>query len=189
MPLITSEINYDEEANVISKAYDNGMAFSVAYDDKGNIISNERNSYTYDAYGELIQTTGAVNSSYTYDGRGNLLTKTVNGETTEFEYNNEWLDQLTSVNGVSLTYDVNGNLLTKRETVYSYENAEFYISKDKTNLWLFLLNKETQNGIDKYCVCNYQDCIYLDKEWTDIQNFRYCVVDDKDILENQAFIP
>ncbi len=78
----------------------------------------------------------------------------------------------------------------KGETVYSYENAEFYIefyiSKDKTNLWLFLLNKETQNGIDKYCVCDYRDCVYLKKEWTDIQNFRYCVVDDKDILENQA---
>ena len=89
MPLITSEINYDENVNTISKTYSNGLSFSVAYDDKGNIISNERNSYEYDKYGELIQTTGAVNSSYTYDGRGNLLTKTVNGETTEFEYNNE----------------------------------------------------------------------------------------------------
>ena len=123
MPLITSEINYDEESNNVSKAYSNGLSFSVAYDDKGNIISDERNSYVYDKYGELIQTTGAVNSSYTYDGRGNLLTKTVNGETTEFEYNNEWLDQLTAVNGTSLTYDVNGNLLTYGDAEYSWSRG------------------------------------------------------------------
>ena len=123
LPLITSEINYDENVNTISKTYSNGLSFSVAYDDKGNIISNERNSYEYDKYGELIQTTGAVNSSYTYDGRGNLLTKTVNGETTEFEYNNEWLDQLTAVNGTSLTYDVNGNLLTYGDAEYSWSRG------------------------------------------------------------------
>ena len=123
LPLITSEINYDENANTISKTYSNGLSFSVAYDDKGNIISDERNSYEYDKYGELIQTTGAVNSSYTYDGRGNLLTKTVNGETTEFEYSNEWLDQLTAVNGTSLTYDVNGNLLTYGDAEYSWSRG------------------------------------------------------------------
>ena len=123
MPLITSEINYDENANTISKTYSNGLSFSVAYDDKGNIISNERNSYVYDKYGELIQTTGAVNSSYTYDGRGNLLTKTVSDETTEFEYDSEWLDQLTSVDGVSLTYDIMGNLLTYGDAEYTWSHG------------------------------------------------------------------
>lgn len=87
--LITSQINYDEESNTVSKAYNNGISFSVAYDDKGNIVSDEKNSYVYDKYGELTQTSGAVNSSYTYDSRGNMLTKTANGETTSFAYNNE----------------------------------------------------------------------------------------------------
>lgn len=53
-----------------------------------------------------------------------MLTKTANGETTSFAYNNEWLDQLTSVDGVSLTYDIMGNLLT-------YGDAEYTWSKDK----------------------------------------------------------
>lgn len=123
-PIITSQINYDEESNTVSKLYNNGLAFSVAYDDKGNIISDERNSYEYDKYGELIQTTGAINSSYTYDSRGNMLTKTVDSETTEFEYSNEWLDQLTSVNGVSLTYDINGNLLTYGDAEYTWSHGK-----------------------------------------------------------------
>ena len=52
-----------------------------------------------------------------------MLTKTANGETTEFEYNNEWLDQLTSVNGVSLTYDIMGNLLTYGDAEYTWSRG------------------------------------------------------------------
>ena len=73
----------------------------------------------------MVSVSGSDNSSYTYDDRGNMLTKTVNGQTTEFAYNNtQWQDQLTSVNGTPLTYDLNGNLTAYGNTQYSWSRGK-----------------------------------------------------------------
>lgn len=83
--ILSAAIHYDEDKDKLSKSYNiEGFAFSTFYDEDGNVVSDERNSYTYDSLGELVQTNGAVNSSYTYDSRGNMLSKAVNGETTTF---------------------------------------------------------------------------------------------------------
>lgn len=122
--VLSSEIIYNEDENIITKSYnDNSFLFTAEYDDSGNIVSDGQNSYEYDGLGQLVKTTGAVNSSYTYDGRGNILTKTVNGETTAFEYNNEWKDQLTAVNGTPLAYDENGNLISYGEDIYTWSHG------------------------------------------------------------------
>ena len=109
--VLSADTTYNEDNDIISKSYGNNLVFTAAYDDSGNIIADENRNYTYNEHGEMVSVSGSDNSSYTYDDRGNMLTKTVNGQTTEFAYNNtQWQDQLTSVNGTPLTYDLNGNL-------------------------------------------------------------------------------
>ena len=122
---MSSNINYNETENVLSKSYCiNNREFSIIYDDEGNIISDGNNQYSYNEYGELISSNGLVNSAYTYDSRGNMLSKTVNGETTNFAYSNEqWQDQLTSVNGTLLEYDANGNLSSYGNTQYTWSHG------------------------------------------------------------------
>ncbi|MDE6864254.1 MAG: hypothetical protein K2J41_07725, partial [Eubacterium sp.] len=44
---LTAEQYFDEESNTYHKAYANGLSFHNTYDDDGNIIGDENNSYTY----------------------------------------------------------------------------------------------------------------------------------------------
>ena len=98
------------------------VSFYVRYNNDGNIISDERNTYTYGEYGQLVGVTGVNNASYSYDERGNILTKTDNGETTSFTYaNSEWKDQLTKVNDTELTYDANGNMVSYGDTQFTWD--------------------------------------------------------------------
>ena len=118
--VITTNVIYSEENNILINSYSNfGLDFLVKYDDKGNIIADEKNTYEYDEIGQLVSTIGNNSSSYIYDDRSNILTKIVENEITTFSYSNDgWRDQLTSVNGNALTYDANGNLI-------SYDGKEY----------------------------------------------------------------
>ena len=120
--MLSTSIGYDEDNDIFKKSYDiDGFSFENAYDENGNIIADEKNEYTYDEYGQLANVTGEHNSSYTYDNRGNILTKTVDGETTTYEYNSEvWKDQLTRVNDTELTYDANGNMTSYGDTQFTW---------------------------------------------------------------------
>ena len=132
LTIFNSDITYDEANDSFVKSYsrlvdadvESLASFSYVYDENGNISSDESNSYTYDEYGELINVSGEHNSSYTYDSRGNMTSKTVDGETTEFSYDNMWWDQLVSVNGEPLTYDANGNLTSYGERSYEWSNGK-----------------------------------------------------------------
>ena len=72
---------YNDENDRFEKSYANdvldNVSFYVQYDNDGNIISDERNTYTYGEYGQLITVSGDSNASYSYDERGNILTKTI----------------------------------------------------------------------------------------------------------------
>lgn len=120
--IFSADYSYNEEDEKYVKSYSVGSkTYFNEYDDDGNIIADERNTYTYNEYGELVAVTGDSNSSYTYDDRGNILTKTVDGETTSYSYENtDWKDQLTAVNGVELTYDANGNLKSYGDKQYTW---------------------------------------------------------------------
>ena len=100
------------------------MSFHNTYDDDGNIIGDENNSYTYNELGELISTSGLVNASYQYDSRGNITSKTVDENTATYAYDNEWKDQLTAVNGIPLTYDANGNLASYGDSTYTWSHGK-----------------------------------------------------------------
>ena len=125
--LLSSNINYNEDDNILTKSYGTDIAsFEIHYDDNGNIASDENNQYQYDSLGQLKATAGNINSSYTYDDRGNMLTKTVNGVTTSFAYTNtQWQDQLTSVNGGVLNYDANGNLVSYDGKTYTWSHGKW----------------------------------------------------------------
>ena len=121
---LTAEQYFDEKSNTYHKAYANGLSFHNIYDDDGNIIGDENNSYTYNELGELISTSGLVNASYQYDSRGNITSKTVDGNTATYAYDNEWKDQLTAVNGIPLTYDANGNLVSYGDSTYTWSHGK-----------------------------------------------------------------
>ena len=123
------------------------------YDSRNRITSTglgtAQQTYTYDQYGQLIQTVDTANGfteTYSYDQRGNILSKTkvyddtsLPAETTNFSYGNSaWSDELTSVNGTSLTYDANGNVLT-------YGNMEFEWTNGRT-LSQITVNPTDPNG-------------------------------------------
>ena len=118
----------------------------MQYDNDGNIISDERNTYTYGEYGQLITVSGDSNASYSYDERGNILTKTDNGETTSFTYaNSEWKDQLTKVNDTELTYDANGNMVSYGDTQFTWDYGKSLSSiKDNEKSYYY---KYDENGI------------------------------------------
>jgi RHS repeat-associated protein len=86
-------------------------------------------AYTYDNLYRLtredIKDPALVNRSiaYTYDAVGNRLTKTVDGATTNYNYDNN--DRLINETGITYTYDLNGSLTSKTDgtgtTGYSYD--------------------------------------------------------------------
>lgn len=163
--VITTNVIYSEENNILINSYSNfGLDFLVKYDDKGNIIADEKNTYEYDEIGQLVSTIGNNSSSYIYDDRSNILTKIVENEITTFSYSNDgWRDQLTSVNGNALTYDANGNLIsydgkeynwnygkclesiTDEESTYNYTYDENGIRTSKTINGV-TTNYDTLNG-------------------------------------------
>lgn len=117
--VLHSEYSYDNAQNITEKSFLNNDKVVNAYDTENRILSTTSNNittnYTYDNNNQLVK---ADNNSYVYDNRGNIIKKTIDGKVTHFRYNNEWKDQLTSVNDDELTYDEVGNLI-------SFGNLEF----------------------------------------------------------------
>lgn len=145
--VLSTELSYDENSQTFTKLYNqNGFLFTNTYNYKGYITSDERNNYEYDDYGELVSTTGELNSSYTYDSRGNILTKTNETASSVFTYDStQWKDQLTSVNGVCLTYDACGNLLSYGDNQYNWSHGKRLMSvTDGDNSYTY---KYDENGI------------------------------------------
>ena len=144
--ILASSYIFDEENDKYVKSYGDDLTFFNQYDNDGNIVSDGKNKYAYDKYGQLASVTGEHNSSYTYDNRGNILTKTVDGETTTYEYNSEvWKDQLTKVNDTELTYDANGNMTSYGDTQYTWSYGKRLASvTDGENTYSY---KYDENGI------------------------------------------
>lgn len=144
----------DEERNIVNRYYDNlskKYSFATVYDKDNKLVSiNSKygdldyiENYTYDENGQLIKSKGTNNCEYEYDERGNIVSKSVNGEKTDFVYSQDgWKDRLLSVNGVPITYDDMGNPV-------SYANRQF---KWKVGRYL----SELTDGENKYSY-NYDD--------------------------------
>lgn len=140
--VLTADVSFNSDKSILKKSYGiDGFDFTSTFDESSGTIKNdESNAYTYDKLGQLVSTSGAVNSSYTYDKRGNMTSKTVDGTTVDFEYTNaKWQDQLTAVGGKTLEYDANGNLQSYDGTVYTWahNNRLGKISRDDKNYYYY----------------------------------------------------
>lgn len=121
----------DKDANVVVQyVYTLGAAGErTKVVETGADPASERTvEYAYDALYRLTSETvtdanGVSVTEYTYDSNSNRLTKTVDGEVTEYSYNE--LNQLVSETGIRYKYDKNGNLVKKTEgeqiTTYTYD--------------------------------------------------------------------
>lgn len=179
--VITTNVIYSEENNILINTYSNfGLDFLVKYDDKGNIIADEKNTYEYDEIGQLVSTIGNNSSSYIYDDRSNILTKIVENEITTFSYSNDgWRDQLTSVNGNALTYDANGNLISYDGKEYNWNYGkclESITDEESTYNYTYdengIRTSKTVNG--KMTYYNTKDGVILSQtDGTDTLYFQY----------------
>lgn len=117
--------DYDDSGRVHTVALPNGTSATYAYDDAGRITT-----LTHATGGTAFATIG-----HTYDGRGNRLTRTVDGATESYTYDD--LARMTGVEypggrSVSYAYDAAGNRTQETEplgaTAYSYDVADQLLS-------------------------------------------------------------
>ena len=88
-------------------------------DETGNIISvnengKQRYKYTYDKLNRIISEKDLYKNKevcYTYDNNGNILTKSIDGEVTEYRYK-EGSDRLVQYGTETISYDGMGNPTT-----------------------------------------------------------------------------
>ena len=129
LPLYSHEYTYynsgtETTSRVMSESVTGaGINFtrSYGYDEKNNLTSvSDGNgntiTYTYDAMNQFTSAQDGENSyTYSYDKGGNILSKTVNGVTALYSYEDDgWGDLLTAYDGDSITYDTVSNPLTYR---------------------------------------------------------------------------
>ena len=114
--------------------------FDYIYDANSNITSETNTlhpslneTYTYDAFNQLSNCTGATQQSWAGDPLGDSSSITTNGVPQARTYNNQ--NELTSVGSNTLTYDANGNLTTD-------ENGNQY----KYDAWNRLVQVKDQNN-------------------------------------------
>ena len=96
----------------------------------GNIVSVNENGkqhykYAYDKIGRLILEKDLYKNRevcYTYDNNGNILTKSIDGEVTEYRYK-EGTDQLVSFGTESIAYDNMGNPITYKGMTCTWEKG------------------------------------------------------------------
>ena len=124
----------------ITQGSGNTLNFSYEYDERGNIISETRNSktttYAYDALGQLVSVNDPHENAiweYTYDLGGNITKKqkfarnadgskgTAATPVTYTYGDSNWKDKLTAYNGTAITYDEIGNPLTDGTWTYVWQ--------------------------------------------------------------------
>ncbi len=113
--------DYDPASRVIKKSFANGTYETYSYDSRSRVEWIK----LFNSSNQLLS-----QHQYTYDAASNVLTRTDNGVTTTFGYDD--LGQLISESrpgySASYTYDKNGNRLTRTlngvTEVYTYDDAD-----------------------------------------------------------------
>ena len=141
---------------LLSKAYKisriiNGMGSIVSVSRDGK----QKKAYTYDALNRIISEKDIDKEQeicYTYDNNGNILTKSVNGVTTSYAYE-EGTDRLTSYGAETIGYDGMGNPKSYRGSELTWEKGRLLTSiKEGSEEVTFgydvfgLRNKKTAGG-------------------------------------------
>jgi RHS repeat-associated protein len=107
------------------------------YDPNGNLISDGTNAYQWDARNRLIGITGSVTASFVYDALGRRISKTFNGVTTQFIYDDKDIVAELGNGGVKATYL---RPLTIDEPFVRQENAAEYYHRDALGSTVALSN-------------------------------------------------
>lgn len=117
-----------------------GNTLTYEYDAAGNIAvvrqdDAEIATFAYDYLNRLTQETYVVDNTvkrveYVYDNGGNLTHKntylgvsTEATQTSQYNYENTWKDQLTSINGQAITYDAIGNPLSYKGAALTWTDV------------------------------------------------------------------
>ena len=164
-----------------TRSPDETLNFAYEYDNRGNIVQENRNgkvtTYTYDALGQLIRVNdpndptageGGTTWLYSYDRGGNILSKSYHRYTTGtpgvahdtilYSYtDNNWKDKLTAYEGQTITYDAIGNPLNDGRRRYEWQAGrqlkKVYVKAD--------LKEGTKPGADE------QSGTVLKTTWSD----------------------
>ena len=102
-------------------------ATTYLYDGNGNLVSDGTNTYTYDELNRLLTfSNGITNASYTYDAFDRRISKTVNGVTTYFIYDDSSvIAEYDSLGGLNAEY-VLGDQVDEILTMERGGNTYFY---------------------------------------------------------------
>ena len=205
---LKSNYTYDDNSNITKKilSYSKSEILSVVneFDAQSRITATGYETvgdhFKYDKSGQLIYADNQMNnctSTYSYDERGNILKineyeyKNTNHNLSSFNdkdlkntknfiySNDEWKDELTSVNGTPLTYDENGNVLTygnKKFTWNTGRNLESIVDGNNKYSYTYdengIRTSKTVNGKTTYY--NTKDGVILSQtDSTDTLYFQY----------------
>ncbi|WP_338749318.1 RHS repeat-associated core domain-containing protein [Bacillus sp. FJAT-52991] len=146
----TQVTNYTHNANNQLTTV-NGQAYT--YDKSGNRVKDDQYTYIYNAFDELVEIktlSGQTVATYTYDEQGRRTSKTVNGETTNYHYNQ----------GINVLFETNKS--GKITAEYSYDQSGFPLTM-------------TKNGQTYYYVLNgHKDVVALtDASGSTVASYEY----------------
>jgi RHS repeat-associated protein len=119
----TVEHTYDLEGRVTSIVHPAWSETNICYDLNGNLIAKQLSidgelincSYGYDELDQLTEEEGVATHSYVYDSLHNRLSKDATA------YQNNSLNEITSVGDELFAYDAFGNLIRRGKTHYTYD--------------------------------------------------------------------
>ncbi len=126
---LVSEKTWNYTDSTWSDLLTNFNGTQITYDEIGNPLTIGNKNLTW--LGRQLQsiTDGEKIIEYAYNGDGNRVSKTVNGEKTEFIYNGDILaGQITGDDKIVFMYDNNSDIFG-----FIYNNTEYYYIKNAQN--------------------------------------------------------
>ena len=95
------------------------LSLNYTYDQAGNVLTENTQSYGYDALNRLTSASGPWGTvSYTYDQTGNRVKMVTGSSTTLYSYGA--FNRLLSAGGTTYAYDANGNMASRNGTEWTY---------------------------------------------------------------------
>lgn len=175
---ISVKNTYDSENKIITTGYDN-LQIYYTYDNNNQIVRSDNgvlnysSTFTYDDRGNIL-----TKNKYSYTRNENI--SSTPAEATTFTYDNDgWNDKLTSVNGIPLTYDANGNVLTYGNKSFTWSSGRNLARiTDGNNTYSYTYDEngirtsKTVNGVTTYF--NTKDGVILSQtDGTNTMYFQY----------------
>jgi RHS repeat-associated protein len=80
------------------------LGANLTYDQNGNLTNDGTNTYQWDARNRLMSIAGGLTANFVYDAYGRRVSKTINGQTTQFLYDGSDIAQEIGTGAVGATY-------------------------------------------------------------------------------------